>query len=57
MAPPKQLASQLRVAALLQGPTRDRVLRAIASLLVERELEEERLAKAREMAKQTRRRR
>lgn len=56
MSQTRRLASQLRFAALLKGPDRDRVLRALARLIVERELEEERLAEAREMASLSRRR-
>lgn len=46
-----EVPAGLRLAASLQGRERDRLLRALAKLIVEREMEQKRMDDAREMAR------
>ena len=50
-------SSKLQLAALLSGPERARVLRALARLIVEQEEEEQRMRDYRAMVRDTGRRR
>lgn len=47
----RPLPDGLRLAASLHGRERDRLLRALAKLIVEREMEQARINDAREMAR------
>jgi hypothetical protein len=51
VAEPTDISATLRMAAALHGRERDQLLRALARLIVEREMEDERIANARDMAR------
>ena len=51
MADEAAVSSKLRLAAMLRGRDRDRVLRALARLIVEKENEEARINAVRDMAR------